>query len=999
MDLINFLSRVIAPGNFLCVSFSSGTDSKPNNSRFFPRDELSHAANFIEYLARQNTDVYHAQSSFVDAHAQGVNKIGKSKLYGGRKAVNAQALKTFWIDLDIKRDGDKKTAANSYPDRLSALQWADDFCTAIKIPKWSLAVSSGFGIHLYWVLEDPMPVADWLPYGQAWTRAMVSHKFKGDSGISGNPVCLLRPPNTFNLKTGSAVPTFVYANSVRGDVPNQMMLDALQPYLPTHLTPTAPGQTPSSIAAALAGPGSNVVSLYKNAPNMNAAAQAAMPAPYRQKRSFATLASPHGCAQVIHSLQDHGATDTRQLWYLGFISMAVFCDDGEDFIHIIGDAHPTYNKTQTDAEFQRAKTEQAAKGTGWPLCNHFNTHRPSVCAGCPHFDPAKITPPGTQSPLHFAEPKDDLPEGYRRHNNKIQKFVKGDKNGFWETILEGDIFDPELDEIPFGGFNLQFKHRLVNKTYTIKVSLHDIFGDASTIARVFNNQHLIVLTGREQEWRTFLLAFTQMLRAQQRERVSPLEPFGWLIENEKHAGFALAGQAYMADGTVEDAPGGDPLIVTAYTPKGELGPWQDAARFTLNGRPDLQVIVAASFAAPLVSLTGHKGIILSAWSRESGVGKTSALIVAQGVWGAPSATMSLNDTHNAVNHRLGQTKVLPAFWDEMQIGNDKAGEFVQFLFRMSQGKEKARMGSNMQTREAGEWATLMVSCSNFGIMDHVAKITAGTEAGALRLFEYKITHPSMPQDPTATRIIAQASTNFGHAGVIYAKYLAANKDRLTQALDVQLTKIIYDTNASQSERMYSAFIACTMIGARVAKKLGLVDFNLPQIENFLYNVYYTSRKGRKKSLLVSHTGYQTEDILSGFMSEFMSRKIITKRYTSGNTRADVKWWPQDRHRVDIHISQDDALLRFDRELFVAYCDSKNLVGTDVVEHMCRTYNGQELKATLAAGTGFASGRRRVVEIPLVLPELESYKNTPEDFDNHPSGKTISERMKETKDGT
>ena len=64
---------------------------------------------------------------------------------------------------------------------------------------------------------------------------------------------------------------------------------------------------------------------------------------------------------------------------------------------------------------------------------------------------------------------------------------------------------------------------------------------------------------------------------------------------------------------MEVAPGGDPQNVTNYTPRGKIEKWRQAFDAVLTGRPDLQVITAASFASPLMRFTGQPGVVLSAW--------------------------------------------------------------------------------------------------------------------------------------------------------------------------------------------------------------------------------------------------------------------------------------------------------------------------------------------------------------------------------------------------
>ena len=61
--------------------------------------------------------------------------------------------------------------------------------------------------------------------------------------------------------------------------------------------------------------------------------------------------------------------------------------------------------------------------------------------------------------------------------------------------------------------------------------------------------------------------------------------------------------------------------------------WIDLMKLIVTpDRPDLACMVAASFAAPLVWLTGESGLLMGVPSPASGIGKSTALLGGQAVW-------------------------------------------------------------------------------------------------------------------------------------------------------------------------------------------------------------------------------------------------------------------------------------------------------------------------------------------------------------------------------
>ena len=59
---------------------------------------------------------------------------------------------------------------------------------------------------------------------------------------------------------------------------------------------------------------------------------------------------------------------------------------------------------------------------------------------------------------------------------------------------------------------------------------------------------------------------------------------------------------------------------------GSSQPWLELAQvITEQQRPGLDIILLSGFAAPLVPMTGHPGLILGCYSSETGIGKTTSL--------------------------------------------------------------------------------------------------------------------------------------------------------------------------------------------------------------------------------------------------------------------------------------------------------------------------------------------------------------------------------------
>jgi hypothetical protein len=980
MDTAQFLARAVAPGNYLAIAVDTKDGTKfAWKTRLYPHTVQGRrdAASYLAWCAADKKkngdaktpwDAYHAQASYTMAIAEN-DAYGHTYYKGSRKPDNLQALKSFWIDIDVKRAGDKKTGATSYPTQADAIQWLAGFRRTMGLPKISMLVSSGYGLHAYWILEDPVTLGVWEPYGAALRSALIAHGFRCDPGISSDAIRILRPPGTVNMKSGTPAPVTSLMSGP--DVPNTLMFAALQPYVQLAAAKpaaqAAQGQA-QVVGATSALSGGTVSPIFANAPNMAAAAQANMPIS-RRERSFALMAAPGGCEQIRLSLANHGNGDQYPLWYLGHLTAAYFTTDGHQFVHPISNGDPRYTAQATDAAVARIAAEMVAKKRGWPSCTHFERTRPATCLACPHR--GRIS-----SPLDLAVDSGDLPDGYRRAKGAIETWVETKDGGYWTKIILGDIYAPVLDENYFSGFTLLFKHEFSGSVHDIAIPADSLSTDTSAIFKLFQRQKMILHPGTELRVRAFILDYITLLRTKRAQRTENIHAFGWATDGPKTIGFAHAGTLYRADGSVEAAPGGDRVILSMHEAQGDLREWQKAAAFVMAGRVDMQVIVASAFAAPLVRLAGQKGLLVSAWSKDSGVGKTSALTVAQTVWGAPGVGMSLTDTHNSVSHKIGQTRNLPAFWDEMRVSGseDDKARMVNFVFNLNQGKERARLTRDATLQPIHEWETLLCAAANAPLMDVVVANSQNTDAGAQRVFEFAITRPKMPQSSKASSTIKLATQHFGRAGHIYAAWLGTNHAKAEAMVELLTDQFITQTQAEQGERLHTAAMATLLAGAIVANRLGIVQFDIPALRTFLVQTFFSLRSARSNgNTLATGKGYDLQELLAQFWADNWRNRIVTDQLAWGRGSVNVVLVAQNPSSIDMQVGQSDKMMRIGKAKFMEFIGRKRLSTSDVLAEMSARWGATIARRTIGGGTPYgAGGAIWCIEIPLIAPELQSY---------------------------
>jgi hypothetical protein len=194
MDTATFLACVVAPGNYFAVCYKG--PGKPMGQRFFPRANTQEAAGFIRWADGKGMDVWFSPASFKLAEAKGHDPMGNPTYKGERTHPNVDKLQCFWYDADIKRDGDGKDPSRCFISLNDVKNWLID----LTIPQPNLAVRSGYGVHLYWVIDHAYTRVEWQTRAD-WVKAMlIAHKAPGDVQITGDASRILRPPNTRNHK-------------------------------------------------------------------------------------------------------------------------------------------------------------------------------------------------------------------------------------------------------------------------------------------------------------------------------------------------------------------------------------------------------------------------------------------------------------------------------------------------------------------------------------------------------------------------------------------------------------------------------------------------------------------------------------------------------------------------------------------------------------------------------------------------------------------------------
>ena len=206
MDTKKFLNALLGrTGAYCAVGIKNGRAVQ----RFYPTiDALADAA---EQLDAQGYDAYFALATFGDTSS--------------RKADNVVSLKSLFLDLDCGAD-------KPYPTQLDAIKALQEFCRTLRLPKPSIIVNSGRGVHVYWVLDRECGRDEWLPVAERLKAACAQEGLDADVNVTADAARILRVPNTHNYKDDPprAVQVFRDTGTVHS-------LEAISSAFPEYLIP------------------------------------------------------------------------------------------------------------------------------------------------------------------------------------------------------------------------------------------------------------------------------------------------------------------------------------------------------------------------------------------------------------------------------------------------------------------------------------------------------------------------------------------------------------------------------------------------------------------------------------------------------------------------------------------------------------------------------------------------------------------------------------------
>jgi hypothetical protein len=573
-----------------------------------------------------------------------------------------------------------------------------------------------------------------------------------------------------------------------------------------------------------------------------------------------------GCPLVRETLKTGGLGQPEPLWY-GLAGVCVFTEGEREDFHRLSKGDRRYDPAATDKKFDQARDEKLKQDLGWPRCKTLseklgNTH----CATCPHLSHSKsplnfavrdepvVTPQGNGESGDYVPPvfKVTDVDGYTTDlKNATYSWDKIDKKGNVTEVLLWDypIWNLDYKRDHHGRYAIHFDTSTGKEEIVHIVMATSALVDTGTLRRCLVDHYgLGINTDLSGGILNFMTAFQSQMR-KTLARVNRQELMGWVEEGGKPTGFIYGPNKYTPVGALPFYQP-DGTIKGQYFPTGAIEPWLEAMQMiNAEQRPEMDLLVATAFAAPLMKFTGEKGVVISAYSSGTAVHKTSAIKVGQSVWGSFLGINQLTDTLNSVMAKVRLTRITPTYYDEMKSSLD-IKYFAKMLYTFTGGRGKGRLNRNAEIKEVDTWDTLLVGVSNDSLFDHIAQMDQTTDAGVARIFEFEVRAPTGTGQLSmgaAGEILKKLESNYGHAGARYAEYLGVHVDTLQKRVTDMVDALQVRLGALGPERFWISAAAVLLLGAQIANDLKLAKFNMANMEAFIAQTFSKMRAVRSTS--------------------------------------------------------------------------------------------------------------------------------------------------------
>lgn len=974
MQALEFLKLLWPSQGYYCLATPqriAGTNKSYYQHKVV--DTIEEAAAFAEKFA-QRDNMFFCVHTLKKPRVWNPNKKKSNGEMGGwvyRTQTNTLAAKAFFFDLDVGPSEEGK--AEKYADQREALQGLLAFCEAAQFRK-PMVVSSGGGLHVYWIVEEELSSEDWKPIAHKLKKLAAAHGLKFDPMRTTDNSSVLRVAGTFNLKDKSKPREVKVLTKpcVMPLVEFEEMLDNALIRADVEVSPLQSAPIPvmddfNNTAKKFDGPPPSFKSLVK------------------------------ACGQIARVALAKGNVREPE-WYAALSSVRLV-ERGDVLVHKISEGHPNYSHAETEQ-----KVRQLVDGDFGPTtCERWHDLQPAICEACPLWSKVKSPmaaarrKPADKAPTPMPQRSLALlsvpqasgqemipppPADYRRTERGLVTTV---------TMRNGDEI-----ELQFYEHDLYPVRRVVNRGMEVEeqvwrvelprvaphefIVMADALYDRKKLAIVLSNNGVYPNPDHMEHMQRYMVAYIAKLQ-QMVDAESQHNHLGW---TDDLTNFILPDKMLMSDGTVKGVSlsKGAMRSSAAIKKKGTLAD-QVALMEFYNHAAYLpqQFFILGGLAAPLFYMTGHHGIVMNA-SGDPGASKSTSLYTAASFWGQ-TEMYAINGTNNGAtmkgrNERVSTLANFPVCVDE--ITNMENKDATDLAMSITQPGHRIRLDTNGIERAAVDSykATIMLTTANTSLHNVLSQKNSGHTAGSMRVFEITFKPGAVHTKIEADEYLHNLRNNYGWIGEAFMLAVVKHREAIERRVRAKMKHIDTVCNITSGERFWSATIAVILVAGEIAHRLGLLPFDVAAIEQWAVKRQVPYMRGVVRDEYASPVS-----VLADYL-EHINANILIVHSTQQRAGSNISLAAQmPKGALLARLDLEEKLMYVLKADFKNYCTRIGANDRLILEELYnpkidatgkprRVVVNKHTRKVLGAGTDFEKAQAHVFVVDMTHPEIAGH---------------------------
>ena len=361
------------------------------------------------------------------------------------------------------------------------------------------------------------------------------------------------------------------------------------------------------------------------------------------------------------------------------------------------------------------------------------------------------------------------------------------------------------------------------------------------------------------------------------------------------------------------------------------------------------------FGSILMEFSG--GIACSALhlhSKDSGLGKTTAMVASASIWGNPSdLVLDERDTHNSKMLRAEILHSLPLFIDELTDSSPE--ELSSLVYQFTSGKQRARMvsGANAERPRGEPWSLLTVTTGNTSVIERIRLKKENPSAEAQRILEVQVDKLFTSTDSKAEtdRFTDELQLHHGHAGAIFVQYVMKNQLAVRQLLKEVQVNIDKRVGLKSENRYWSAGAAVTITAGIIAYRLELLRYSVPKITTWIEGVL-TNNQSYAVSMAVTLDQTLNEYLAENYNSILRIKSTADARSSTAGVDALVQPELTPRGQLVARYETDTKKLFLVPKPFRKWCGKQQINYAQFTTDLKNKMGAKQESVRLAKGTLF-----------------------------------------------